>query len=88
MAPEDRSWWAVRSRLLLAAGAIVLLVVTVASIVLLTGGSDSKEPPAGPSLTEGQVAPAFSLPDAGGKTVSLSDFKGRPVLLYFSMGYG
>ena len=28
-------------------------------------------------------APAFSLPDADGKTVTLSDFKGRKVIVYF-----
>jgi cytochrome oxidase Cu insertion factor (SCO1/SenC/PrrC family) len=36
----------------------------------------------------GQRAPAFSLESASGSTVSLSDYAGRPVLLYFSMGPG
>lgn len=31
----------------------------------------------------GKKAPAFSLKDASGKTVKLSDFKGRKVVLYF-----
>lgn len=31
----------------------------------------------------GQPAPDFSLPDQSGKTVSLSDLKGKPVVLYF-----
>jgi len=35
------------------------------------------------TLTPGQGAPAFSLVDQHGKTVKLSDFKGRKVLLYF-----
>jgi cytochrome oxidase Cu insertion factor (SCO1/SenC/PrrC family) len=34
------------------------------------------------------VAPAFTLESAGGGPVSLSDYAGRPVLLYFSMGPG
>jgi len=36
----------------------------------------------------GQAAPAFTLPSAADGSVSLSDFKGTPVLLYFSMGPG
>jgi peroxiredoxin Q/BCP len=31
----------------------------------------------------GQAAPAFSVLDANGETVRLSDFAGRPVVLYF-----
>jgi len=34
-------------------------------------------------LTNGQRAPDFSLSDQDGRTVSLSDFRGRKVLLYF-----
>ena len=34
-------------------------------------------------LEVGDRAPAFSLPDADGKTVKLSDFKGRKVIVYF-----
>jgi cytochrome oxidase Cu insertion factor (SCO1/SenC/PrrC family) len=39
-------------------------------------------------LSVGHAAPAFTLPSAAGGSVSLSDFKGKPVLLYFSMGPG
>jgi len=35
------------------------------------------------ALIVGAKAPAFSLPANGGKTVSLSDFKGKKVVLYF-----
>ena len=31
----------------------------------------------------GDAAPTFTLPDAGGAPVSLSDFRGRPVIVYF-----
>ena len=34
-------------------------------------------------LTTGTTAPAFTLPDQDGKAVSLADFAGRTVILYF-----
>jgi peroxiredoxin Q/BCP len=34
-------------------------------------------------ISANQKAPEFSLKDDTGKTVSLSDFRGRPVILYF-----
>ena len=34
-------------------------------------------------LAVGDKAPTFSLPDADGKTVKLSDYKGRKVIVYF-----
>jgi peroxiredoxin Q/BCP len=36
-----------------------------------------------PQLSIGDKAPAFSLADQHGKTVKLSDFKGRKLLVYF-----
>ncbi len=36
-----------------------------------------------PLLSVGDKAPAFSTTDQDGKTVSLADFKGRKVVLYF-----
>jgi peroxiredoxin Q/BCP len=36
-----------------------------------------------PLIDEGQKAPAFSLPDQSGKTHSLTDYAGRPLVLYF-----
>ena len=38
--------------------------------------------PETPRLSPGDKAPAFSLPDADGKKVSLSSFKGQKVVLY------
>jgi peroxiredoxin Q/BCP len=35
------------------------------------------------TLNVGDVAPPFTLPDADGTQVSLSDFAGRPVIVYF-----
>jgi thioredoxin-dependent peroxiredoxin len=34
-------------------------------------------------LVQGAVAPNFTVQSSGGKTVSLSDFRGRNVILYF-----
>ncbi|MFB7717854.1 thioredoxin-dependent thiol peroxidase [Nocardia sp. NPDC056100] len=34
-------------------------------------------------LSPGDAAPAFTLPDADGKEVSLSDYRGRKVIIYF-----
>ena len=39
--------------------------------------------PPTPRLAVGDKAPAFSLPDADGNVVSLSDFAGRKVVVYF-----
>ncbi|MBO0853746.1 MAG: thioredoxin-dependent thiol peroxidase [Nocardia sp.] len=36
-----------------------------------------------PRLTAGDTAPEFTLPDADGKPVSLSDYRGRKVIVYF-----
>lgn len=38
------------------------------------------------SVGIGDRAPDFTLPGAGGRTVSLSDFRGRPVVLVFYPG--
>ena len=39
--------------------------------------------PQTPRLEVGDKAPTFSLPDADGNTVKLSDYKGRRVIVYF-----
>src|SRR5580700_2988198 len=46
-----------------------------------SGGQKARSPAAGPS--PGTKAPAFSLPGDGGGTVSLADFTGRKLVLYF-----
>lgn len=35
------------------------------------------------AIEEGKAAPAFTLPDAAGRKVSLKDFKGKDVIVYF-----
>lgn len=36
-----------------------------------------------PRLTPGDTAPDFALPDSSGTTVSLADYRGRKVIVYF-----
>ncbi len=36
-----------------------------------------------PELQPGAAAPAFTLPDQSGEPVSLADFTGRKVLVFF-----
>ncbi len=35
------------------------------------------------AVETGKVAPAFTLPDQNGEKVSLKEFKGKNVILYF-----
>lgn len=48
-------------------------------------GAEIKLPPL--RVKVGQKAPDFALPATNGKTVRLSDFKGRNVLIDFYRGY-
>jgi cytochrome oxidase Cu insertion factor (SCO1/SenC/PrrC family) len=61
-------------------------------VALLAAGALSAACSAPPSdskgLRTGQPAPAFSLPSADGGSIALGDLRGRPVLVYFSMGPG
>jgi thioredoxin-dependent peroxiredoxin len=51
------------------------LIVSLFSFLIFTSGWAG--------ITPGQPAPDFSAPNQDGKTVKLSDLKGKPVLLYF-----
>ncbi|MEH2607363.1 peroxiredoxin Q/BCP [Bradyrhizobium sp. AZCC 1588] len=45
--------------------------------------SDTPKPAAGTGLVEGAMAPPFSLPRDGGGSVSLADYAGRKLVLFF-----
>ena len=45
--------------------------------------SDIMQPAAGTGLAEGAMAPAFNLPRDGGGSVSLDDYAGRKLVLFF-----
>lgn len=38
-------------------------------------------------LTPGELAPDFETDDLNGRRIRLSDFRGKPVVLYFLRGF-
>jgi cytochrome oxidase Cu insertion factor (SCO1/SenC/PrrC family) len=62
------------------AGVLALLVASACNQQSTEGQTEG--------ASVGEPAPAFELPSATGGRVSLSDFKSKDVLLYFSMGPG
>jgi cytochrome oxidase Cu insertion factor (SCO1/SenC/PrrC family) len=70
--------------------------IAISLATVLAAGCTASPPPAEPSspsaavpvIQPGQEAPDFTLPQATGTPVTLSDLRGRYVLLYFSMGPG
>jgi cytochrome oxidase Cu insertion factor (SCO1/SenC/PrrC family) len=66
---------------------VLTLLLALPALLLLAacdvmGGTDEQ-----PEIV-GEQAPAFTLPAASGGEVSLSDYEGQPVLLYFHMAGG
>jgi cytochrome oxidase Cu insertion factor (SCO1/SenC/PrrC family) len=70
------------------------MVATTLAVVLAAACTAAPKPDGSsaggsvPVVQRGQVAPPFTLPQAVGKPIALSDLHGKPVLLYFSMGPG
>jgi peroxiredoxin Q/BCP len=58
-----------------------LLTLLATGLLALAGPAAADGPKVQPQV--GEMAPAISLPDQGGKTVNLSDYKGKWVVLYF-----
>src|SRR5436309_1628923 len=67
--------------------------VAVFALVLFAGGAAfnfvlARIPDAQTNLRLGERPPDFTLPDAGGRPVSLADYRGtKPVVLVFYRGY-
>jgi len=76
-----RSWRANRWRPVWSIGIGVALILTITAMLLA-----SRSPRFGEGV--GAQAPTFTLPSTGGGSVSLADFRGKDVLLYFSEGVG
>lgn len=68
------------------------IIAVVGIIVLLFGGillvDKSRNDSVGVGLGAGEEAPEFSVADYFGKTISLSDYKDKNILLYFNEGVG
>ena len=60
-----------------------LAVVLLGFAIWATGSK-----PTGGTVAASKAAPAFTLPASDGSDVSLSDFRGQSVLLYFNEGVG
>lgn len=63
---------------------VIIIVAMVVSLMIVLGINLSRHRPAdeGPQMA-GKPAPDFALQSLDGKTVHLSDFRGKPVLLNF-----
>ncbi len=72
-----------RSRRWIAATIGVAILAAACTRNAATPGPEQEQP-----IGLGDAAPAFTLESASGGPVSLSDYAGKPVLLYFSMGPG
>jgi cytochrome oxidase Cu insertion factor (SCO1/SenC/PrrC family) len=67
------------------------LVLATLMLAVILVGCEQESPDGdagGGPIKVGEAAPDFSLPAAGGIEVSLADYRGSAVLLYFSMGPG
>ena len=63
----------------------ILIIVFLIVGILLTACDDNSS---SNQIRVGNQAPDFILNNSGGSPVSLSDYKGQPVLLFFHMAEG
>ena len=70
------------------AALVVLGALLTVACTSAPGPSDGTGVAPEVGVTVGELAPAFTLPTADGGEATLSDYRGRSVLLYFSMGPG
>ena len=66
----------------------VVWILSLSLVAAACGGNEDGDVPDVRPPEVGDVAPPFTLPEATGGSLSLSELRGRPVLLYFSMGPG
>lgn len=68
----------------------LMLVVLLLPLAVVMTACDSQEASqeAEAGLKVGDTAPDFSLPASDGRTVTLSDYAEKPVLLFFHMAVG
>jgi hypothetical protein len=77
--------WRARGWLTVSALVVSVLLLGLASFVNFVV---TRVPPSPPAVVVGQPLPDFTLPDAAGRPVTLSSFRGqRPVVLVFYRGY-
>ena len=60
---------------------IVLIVILLGILILLQTKDSPYNPSSGPQMVKGLSAPNFRLPGLDGQMVSLTDYKGKVVLL-------
>lgn len=77
---QARGFWATVIGLVLILGGVwIIYSQNLRSVSLAGGGATNLEP----APVAGHPAPDFELPTLDGETLSLSDFKGKPVLVNF-----
>jgi len=64
-----------------------LLFISLSLVITILLAACSSDSAAG-DISVGKPAPDFTLISADGNTVSLSDYRGQPVLLFFHMAGG
>ena len=62
---------------------VIIMLAVAGTLVIIAAGLLRPNASQSTSIQVGAVAPAFTLPAPAGKQISLSDFRGKPVMLNF-----
>lgn len=68
-------------------GALIVLILSGALWFLNPPSAAGQDQISPLKIKVGEKAPDFALPSAGGKTIRLSDYTGRNILIDFYRGY-